>query len=144
MLLTTAIEPNSDGLELEKHAEGLALSNFFTRKLLFFQFVSNDDDDDDDDDNDSRYRLKKTLKKVAKEEIRAKNRRRDTDKDGIPDHLDDDDDHDVIPDHLDDDDDGDGIPDTEDEDHEDYEGSGHNKKEASGSSSNATRMHNDS
>ena len=36
---------------------------------------------------------------------------KDTDGDGIPDHLDNDDDNDGIPDHLDDDDDNDGIPD---------------------------------
>ena len=36
---------------------------------------------------------------------------KDSDGDGIPDHLDDDDDNDGIPDHLDDDDDNDGIPD---------------------------------
>ena len=35
----------------------------------------------------------------------------DTDGDGTPDHLDDDDDNDGVPDHLDKDDDGDGIPD---------------------------------
>ena len=35
---------------------------------------------------------------------------KDTDGDGIPDHLDPDDDGDGIPDHLDADDDGDGIP----------------------------------
>ena len=35
----------------------------------------------------------------------------DSDGDGIPDHLDDDDDGDGILDHLDTDDDGDGIPD---------------------------------
>ena len=37
----------------------------------------------------------------------------DTDGDGIPDHLDDDDDGDGITDHLDTDDDGDGIPDNQ-------------------------------
>ena len=37
---------------------------------------------------------------------------KDTDGDGIPDYLDDDDDNDGIPDYLDDDDDGDGIPDS--------------------------------
>jgi len=35
----------------------------------------------------------------------------DSDGDGIPDHLDDDDDNDGIPDSQDNDDDGDGIPD---------------------------------
>ncbi len=45
---------------------------------------------------------------------------KDTDGDGIPDHLDDDDDGDGIPDHLDKDDDGDGIPD----DQEDSDGDG--------------------
>ena len=45
---------------------------------------------------------------------------KDTDGDGIPDHLDDDDDGDGIPDHLDKDDDGDGIPD----DQEDADGDG--------------------
>lgn len=43
---------------------------------------------------------------------------KDTDGDGIPDHLDSDDDNDGIPDHLDTDDDGDGIPDHLDDDHE--------------------------
>ena len=38
---------------------------------------------------------------------------KDTDGDGVPDHLDDDDDGDGIPDHKDTDDDGDGIPDEE-------------------------------
>lgn len=47
--------------------------------------------------------------------------RRDTDQDGIPDIIDDDDDNDVIPDILDDDDDGDGVPDAADEDHESFE-----------------------
>lgn len=46
---------------------------------------------------------------------------RDTDGDGIPDHLDDDDDNDGIPDYLDDDDDGDGILDVEDEDHVNFD-----------------------
>lgn len=49
------------------------------------------------------------------------NQRRDTDQDGIPDIVDDDDDNDVIPDILDDDDDGDGVPDTADVDHESFE-----------------------
>lgn len=48
--------------------------------------------------------------------------KRDTDKDGIPDFLDEDDDNDVIPDVLDEDDDGDGVPDTDDEDHELFDG----------------------
>jgi len=49
----------------------------------------------------------------------ATNRRfKDTDGDGIPDHLDPDDDGDGIPDYLDADDDGDGIPDSEEKDHD--------------------------
>jgi len=48
----------------------------------------------------------------------ANPRFKDTDGDGIPDHLDPDDDGDGIPDYLDADDDGDGIPDTEEKDHD--------------------------
>ncbi|KAL4450219.1 hypothetical protein ABPG77_010888 [Micractinium sp. CCAP 211/92] len=43
---------------------------------------------------------------------------RDTDKDGIPDNLDEDDDNDGIPDDQDDDSDGDGVENWEDEDHD--------------------------
>lgn len=103
-------------------------SSFLTRKLLFFQFASNDDEDDDDDDDEDdkrRYRSKKTVKTLSKKDEKpSKNKKRDTDRDGIPDHLDEDDDHDAISDQLDDDDDGDGIPDDEDEDHEDFDDSG--------------------
>lgn len=102
-------------------------SSFLTRKLLFFQFASNDDEDDDDEDEDDkrRYRSKKAVKTLSKKDDKpSKNKKRDTDRDGIPDHLDEDDDHDAISDQLDDDDDGDGIPDDEDEDHEDFDDSG--------------------
>ena len=50
----------------------------------------------------------------------------DSDGDGVPDHLDDDDDNDGIPDSQDNDDDGDGIPDSEEEelDETDSDGDG--------------------
>ena len=59
-------------------------------------------DDDDDDDDDDPY-----------PDWIVIDRKLDTDGDGIPDYLDDDDDNDGIPDDQDDDDDGDGIPDSE-------------------------------
>jgi len=48
----------------------------------------------------------------------GRQRFKDTDGDGIPDHLDPDDDGDGIPDYLDADDDGDGIADTDEKDHD--------------------------
>merc|ERR1719219_1332505 len=48
----------------------------------------------------------------------------DFDKDGIPDHLDDDDDNDDIPDDQDMDDDNDGIPDHKDQDDDDFDNDG--------------------
>lgn len=73
-----------------------------------------DSDDDNDGVRDSDDEDHAAFDGVSAEE-------RDTDGDGIPDHLDDDDDNDGIPDHLDDDDDGDGILDVEDEDHIDFD-----------------------
>lgn len=56
---------------------------------------------------------------VVVEEVKQEaSSEKDTDGDGVPDHLDSDDDNDGIPDHLDTDDDGDGIPDHLDDDHE--------------------------
>ncbi|KAL5966783.1 Thrombospondin-3b [Taenia solium] len=67
------------------------------------------DDDDDNDGVPDIYEDKDGNQML--DYLEAK----DTDGDGIPDYLDEDDDNDGIPDHLDDDDDNDGIPDDEED-----------------------------
>lgn len=75
------------------------LQKFFCWNVLFFFYL----DDDDDNDGIKDYHEDRNGNQML-DILEAK----DTDGDGIPDYLDDDDDGDGIPDCDDDDDDGDG------------------------------------